>query len=209
MNVIPDTKRLWLCAGMFVLVITGCSPATITATTEPTQVQVATVTIAQPTATDGETTAPFELASIAIFADTVIPDRHSCKGEDISPELYWGDPPAGTQSFALTFNDPEARTSGWMHWVVFNIPAAVRGLTEAIEPGAIIEGTMVHGANDWGTLEYGGPCPPEGVTHRYVFTLYALDTLLDLEPGANKIELAAAIDGHILAQIELAASFTR
>src|SRR5687768_6569459 len=119
MNVIPDTKRLWLCAGMFILVITGCRTAKITATTERTQVQVATVTMAEAIATDTPTSAPFELASIAIFADTVIPDRYSCEGEDISPELYWGDPPAGTQSFALTFNDPEARSSGWMHWVVF------------------------------------------------------------------------------------------
>ncbi|MEX1071904.1 MAG: YbhB/YbcL family Raf kinase inhibitor-like protein [Anaerolineales bacterium] len=202
-------KRLWLCAGMLLLLLTACTPSQATATIEPTQAEIATVTMAEHAATTGQTIAPFELSGIAFEAEAVIPDRYSCKGEDISPELYWGDPPAGTQSFALLFNDPEARSSGWMHWVVYNIPAEARGLSEAIQPGAIIEGTMVHGSSDWGTLEYGGPCPPQGVTHRYVFTLYALDTLLDLDPGSSKTELIAAMDEHILAQIELAANFTR
>jgi Raf kinase inhibitor-like YbhB/YbcL family protein len=207
MNVISNTKRLRLCAGMLVLLLTACSPSS-TATVEPPQVQVATSTLAE-TATERATPAPFELIRTAFEAEGVIPDRYSCKGEDISPELSWGDPPDGTQSLAIIFEDPDASARGWVHWVIYSIPAETRHIAEAVEDGPVTYQGMVHGSSNFGTMDYRGPCPPQGSTHRYVFTLYALDVVLDLEPGANEIELLAAMDGHILAQTVLAANFTR
>jgi Raf kinase inhibitor-like YbhB/YbcL family protein len=208
MNVISNTKRLWLCAGMLISQVVACAPAP-TPTTEPTQVQTATSPLAEVIATEVPTPAPFELTSNAFQAEGVIPDRYSCKGEDVSPELTWGDPPDGTQSLAIIFEDPDASARGWVHWVIYSIPAETRHIAEAVADGPITDGGMVHGSSNFGTMDYRGPCPPQGSTHRYVFTLYALDQMLDLEPGANEIELLAAMDGHILEQAVLAANFTR
>jgi Raf kinase inhibitor-like YbhB/YbcL family protein len=149
---------------------------------------------------------PFELTSPAFENEGVIPDRFSCKGEDISPELVWGDPPEGTQSFALVFDDPGAP---WVHWVVYNLAPVLRGLPEAIPDGETVLDTARHGVNSWGTQDFRGPCPPAGSTHRYVFILYALDSTLNFDTVPDKRQLGAAMEGHILAQVELAANFTR
>ena len=170
---------------------------------QPTTTQTATST-SEPSATP----LPFELTSSAFESEGVIPDRYSCKGENISPELSWGDPPAGTESLALIFDDPSSGGS-WVHWVVYNLPSRAGSLLEAVPAGEDIAGGGTQGSNSWGALEYGGPCPPQGTTHRYVFIVYALDAMLDIEPGADKRELLAAMEGHILAEVELAASFTR
>jgi Raf kinase inhibitor-like YbhB/YbcL family protein len=154
------------------------------------------------------TRVPFVLSSAAFEAEGVIPDEYSCKGADLSPELAWGDPPVGTQSLALIFDDPSAGGT-WVHWAVYDLPATSRGLPAAIPTGADLSGGGLQGSNSWGELAYGGPCPPQGSTHTYVFTLYALDTALNLEPGASKRDLLAAMEGHVLETIELKASFTR
>ncbi|MEX1247649.1 MAG: YbhB/YbcL family Raf kinase inhibitor-like protein [Anaerolineales bacterium] len=125
------------------------------------------------------------------------------------PELRWGDPPEARKSFAIVFDDPDAGGGGWVHRVAYNIPSEARTMPEAVPAGAVIHDTAMHGANSWGTLDYRGPCPPRGSTHRYVFRHYALDLMLNLEAGASKRDLLAAMDGHILAQIELVAFFTR
>ena len=202
-------KQVWLCATLFVL-LSACAQAA----PEPTQTQPSATPPAakqNPSATiePSSTAMPFELSSPAFAPGSSIPARFACTGEDLSPELRWGDPPAGTQSFALIFDDPDAAGGFWVHWVAYNLPAKTRGLPEGVPAGETIGGAGLQGANGWGRLEYGGPCPPAGSTHRYVFILYGLDTALDLESGASKQELLAAMQGHILAQTELAASFTR
>lgn len=152
---------------------------------------------------------PFELTSLAFEDEAVIPNRFSCLAEDISPALSWGDPPAGAQSLALLFDDPDAPGGSWVHWIIYNLPAETRGLPEDFQPGAGVPVDGALGANSWGRTEYGGPCPPAGSTHRYVFTLYALDTTLSFETPPGKGDLLAAMDGHILAQTELYGNFSR
>lgn len=199
-------QRFWLYAA--IIILTACAPVEPSAGVTATTPQLATVTKDAPEARTlpEPTLAPFDLSSPAFEESGVIPDRFSCKGEDISPELNWGDPPVGTQSFALVFDDP---VPGWVHWVVYNIPAEARALQEGVEDGPIIQESMMHGANSWGTMDYRGPCPPQGSTHHYVFTLYAIDIFLDLEPGADKRDLLAAMNGHIVEQAQLTADFTR
>jgi Raf kinase inhibitor-like YbhB/YbcL family protein len=148
---------------------------------------------------------PFEITSTAFKQEEPIPPMYSCKGEDISPPLAWGDPPEGTQSFALIMDDPDAPGGTWDHWIVYNLPGDVRELPEGMERGDL--GTTF-GANSWGRVDYGGPCPPSG-THRYFFKLYALDTNLELGQGASKNQLQAAMEGHILAESELMGTFSR
>lgn len=132
-----------------------------------------------------------------------IPAEYTCDGKDISPRLDIKGVPADAKSLVLIMHDPDAPVSGgWTHWVVYNIPPTTRVIEEGKEP----EGTP--SKNSWGRTGYGGPCPPSG-THRYFFTLYALDTLLSLPEGSSKKEVEKAMLGHILAQTELIALYAR
>ena len=137
-----------------------------------------------------------------------IPAKYTCVGRNISPALSWGEPPAGTQSFALIMDDPDASGGTWVHWLLYNIPAAARSLPEdlAVTGKNVPEGQG--GENSWGDIGYGGPCTPSG-THRYFFKIYALDETVGLLPGANKGELLKAMQGHILAQGELMGTFSK
>lgn len=141
----------------------------------------------------------FSLTSSAFREGGSIPPRYSCKGKDVSPDLVWSEPPEGTASLALTLTDPDAR--GFVHWVVWNIPAAATGFTE----GAVPEGA-IQGRNSFRRDGWGGPCPPSG-SHHYVFTLYALDTTIDLPAGSSLIALQETMSGHVLAQAKLTGLF--
>ena len=142
------------------------------------------------------------LASPAFNAEEPIPVKFTCDGEDSSPELDWFGIPEGTVSMALIMDDPDAPVGTWVHWVLFNLPMDLSGLREGMT------GVGLDGANSWDQTGYGGPCPPSG-THRYFFKLYALDTDLDLEPGADKATLEAAMEDHILGQAELMGTYSR
>ncbi len=151
-----------------------------------------------------ETEVNMQLTSSAFAAGKPIPALYSCKGRDISPPLAWTDPPAGTQSLALIMDDPDAPMGTWDHWVLFNIPAETRALSEAFQVAAPLTG----GKNSWGKTTYGGPCPPSG-THRYFFRLYALDTNLSLSSTATKADVIAAMQGHTLGMAELMGVFSK
>jgi Raf kinase inhibitor-like YbhB/YbcL family protein len=131
-----------------------------------------------------------------------IPQKFTCDGEDISPELQWSEPPAGTKSFALIADDPDAPMGTWVHWVLFNLPAGTRSLPEGVPKQDSLQNGGVHGRNDFRKIGYGGPCPPPGKPHRYFFKLYSLDTTLNLKAGATKADVERAMKGHILAQGE-------
>ncbi|WP_298625145.1 YbhB/YbcL family Raf kinase inhibitor-like protein [uncultured Legionella sp.] len=146
-----------------------------------------------------ETTASFILESPAFKTNTLIPDYYSCSGKDISPPLSWKDVPAKTQSLAVVVLDPDAADGQWAHWLLFNIPPSIKNLKANSD---LPEGSGI-GKNSWETVEYRGPCPPIGAVHRYVFTLYALDTTLSLEDGASKDEVFNAMTGHVIGSAEL------
>jgi Raf kinase inhibitor-like YbhB/YbcL family protein len=157
-----------------------------------------------------EATMSLTLTSEAFSNGQSIPAKYSCVGRNISPALSWGEPPAGTQSFALIVDDPDAPMGTWVHWVVYNIQADRRSLPEDlpvtgknIDPEAIFVGK-----NSSGNIGYDGPCPPSG-THRYYFKLYALDALISLLPGASKEQVLKEMEGHILAQGELMGTFSK
>jgi Raf kinase inhibitor-like YbhB/YbcL family protein len=141
------------------------------------------------------------LTSPAFAPGSEIPVRFTCEGEDLSPALEWSGVPAGAASLALIFDDPDDTPTTWTHWVLYNLPAAAAGLAEGIAAADLPPGTL-QGRNDWKSTGFRGSCPPTG-RHRYVFKLFALDTVLpDLqEPFAADLE--AAMAGHILAKAEL------
>jgi Raf kinase inhibitor-like YbhB/YbcL family protein len=155
-----------------------------------------------------EETMALELASTAFGSGEPIPVKYSCDGLNISPPLSWGAPPEGAQSFALVAEDPDAPAGTWVHWVLYDLPVASRGLAEALPPDAVLSDGGLHGENSSRRLGYGGPCPPSG-THRYFFKLYALDSALNLEPGATASQVRQAMEGHVLAEGELMGTYSR
>jgi Raf kinase inhibitor-like YbhB/YbcL family protein len=130
-------------------------------------------------------------------------------GEDLSPPLHWGVPPAATRSFVLIVDDPDAPVGTWVHWVIYDIPLDLRGLTEGIPTKDHLPNGAMQGLNDFKRIGYGGPCPPPGKPHRYYFKLYALDAILKLKPRATKAHVSAACKGHVLAEAQLMGRFSR
>lgn len=150
-----------------------------------------------------------ELKSTAYRAGGPIPVRYSCDGGSVSPPLTWSRVPAGARSLALILHDPDApRRGGFTHWIVYNIDPRVKSLPEGIPPRDRVGSSLLQGVNDAGRSGYFGPCPPSG-THRYVLTLFALNTLLKLKPGASQPEVLAAMKGHILATAILVGTYSR
>jgi Raf kinase inhibitor-like YbhB/YbcL family protein len=146
----------------------------------------------------------FTLTSTAFEEGGSIPRRHSCDGDDVSPELQWSGAPDGTGALVLLMDDPDAR--GFVHWLVVDISAtASGGLPEGFSssPDAPRQGT-----NSFGSVGYRGPCPPSG-THRYVFTLFAVSAPLNV-PGEPDVEaVRSAMEGRILDQATLTGTYTR
>ncbi|MCE5215084.1 MAG: YbhB/YbcL family Raf kinase inhibitor-like protein [Methanobacterium sp.] len=138
----------------------------------------------------------------------VIPNIYSCNGINISPPLNWNDLPEDTESIALICEDPDAPGGIWTHWIIFNLPADTRNLPEHIMGREELDNGARHGLNDFGSVGYGGPCPPSG-THRYYFKIYALDIKLDLTSLIGRSDFLKGIQGHILDEGQIMGVFTR
>jgi Raf kinase inhibitor-like YbhB/YbcL family protein len=151
----------------------------------------------------------FELRSSVFAPSGTIPRKHTCDGPDLSPVLEWTNVPEGTKTLALICDDPDAPVGTWVHWVLYNLPAAVTSLPEGIPNSETTEQGASQGINDFRRIGYGGPCPPPGKPHRYFFKLYALDDKVPLSPGASKKELLKAMENHILGQAELMGTYAR
>ena len=150
-----------------------------------------------------------ELKTAAFRAGGTIPDQYTCSGENVSPALFWNQPPLGARSFALIMDDPDAPAGTWVHWVIYDLPASVRQLPEHVSPNDGSAAGGKQGLNDFQQVGYGGPCPPLGTPHRYFFRLYALDTVLNLRGTVHRHDVDAAMKGHILARAELMATYGR
>ena len=138
-----------------------------------------------------------------------IPETYTCSGENVSPPLSFGAFPAGTQSLVVICEDPDAPSGNFVHWVLYNIPPGTTSLARGIARKLVLPDGSAHGLNDFGRMEYSGPCPPKGKPHRYFFRLSALDTLLHLRAPVTRKTIGAAMAGHILANGDLMGTFTR
>lgn len=143
-----------------------------------------------------------KLTSSTFSNTTPIPAKYTCDGDDTSPPLYIEDVPHGAKSLALIADDPDAQGGAWVHWTLWGIPPETKKIGANLPPGA------TQGTTSFGKTEYGGPCPPHG-EHRYFFKLYALDTILDLPPAADKETLEEAMTGHVLEHAELMGTYAR
>jgi len=157
----------------------------------------------------GSSMSDFILSSPDFKTESVIPKLFTCLGTNISPTLNWRGAPSQTQSYALSVTDPDAPGGNFIHWVIYNIPKECHALPQNIPTTPRLDNHSLQGPNDFGTVGYKGPCPPPGETHRYVFTLYAVDQRLTLPPQATFLAMLEALKGHILAKAQLVALFTK
>jgi len=162
-----------------------------------------------PRPTPSEASMTFQLTSSAFEPSAAIPRQYTCDGADQSPPLAWTTPPEPTRSLALIVEDPDAPGSTFVHWVIFNLPPGVSAFAAGVVKQTVLPDGTRQGRNDFRRVGYGGPCPPRGEEHRYFFRLYALDTLLDVTPGASASELRSAMKGHVVSQSELMGTYGR
>lgn len=137
-----------------------------------------------------------------------------CQGDNVSPQLYWVDVPAGTQSFAITMYDKDAPSgSGWWHWMLFNIPVFVSEIAgDSGNPKAgLLPDACVQSLNDFGLYGYSGPCPPQGDgIHEYKITIYALDISdLGLSRDTNPAMAGFMINAHTIQKASLVMYYQR
>ncbi len=153
----------------------------------------------------------FRIKSADFTEGGAIPKKYTCEGDDLSPEISWENAPAGTKSYALIVEDPDAPMGTFTHWVVYDVPASTNRLVRGAGNQAVSKDNMKNGHTDFGRTGYGGPCPPKGHgRHRYYFKLMALDVAsLGLPSGATKNEVLMAMKGHVLSETTTMGVFQR
>ncbi len=168
----------------------GSKPVKPAGRTETTPIRVRTTPIS------------ITLSSPAFSAGAKIPAAYTCNGRDVSPPLRWSGVPANTRELALELIDRDAPGGPFIHWAVAGIPPSLGSLSagEAVPRGAVA------GRNGFGKDGYGGPCPPSGPAHRYVFALIALASPSGLSPGFSVASLPVS---RALALGELGATYAR
>ncbi|RLG74374.1 MAG: YbhB/YbcL family Raf kinase inhibitor-like protein [Thermoprotei archaeon] len=150
----------------------------------------------------------FTLESQVFENNTEIPVKYTCDGANLSPPLKWSGAPVETKTYVLIVFDPDAPGGLFIHWIIYNIPSEISELKEGI-PQENIVSEGLQGINDFGYIGYGGPCPPRGSKHRYVFLLFALDKELELNGGAGLNDVINNMRGHIIAYAKLVGVYGR
>jgi Raf kinase inhibitor-like YbhB/YbcL family protein len=144
------------------------------------------------------------VTSRSFVAKGSIPIDHTCGGKNVSPQLSWSAPPAGTRALAIELEDLDASHAGFTHWLVIDLPPDVTQLAEGVDASSV---HAVLGLNDFPDTRYDGPCPPHGEVHRYLFKVFALDAALGLHEGVARAAVDAAMSGHVLGEGQLLATF--
>jgi Raf kinase inhibitor-like YbhB/YbcL family protein len=144
-----------------------------------------------------------KIVSRAFAHDKFIPDKYTCNGHNVSPPLEWTDVPHAAKELVLIVDDPDAPSGTFVHWLLYGLQPTQSELDEDISTEtASLPNGMRQGMNGFQKLGYAGPCPPSG-THRYYFHLYAVDSNLNLPPGAKREQVDQAIKNHVLEEAEL------
>lgn len=143
------------------------------------------------------------ITSTAFQHQQGIPSKYTCDGADVNPPLFFTDIPKETKNLLLLVDDPDAPSGTWHHWTIYNMSPDTKEIRENSKPSSGHEGMT-----SFGKTGYGGPCPPRG-THGYVFTLYALDTILDLPDNATYNEIQSAMDIHVIDKAQLVGQYSR
>jgi Raf kinase inhibitor-like YbhB/YbcL family protein len=146
------------------------------------------------------------VTSSSFPSNGAIPIDETCDGANRSPQLSWSAPPAGTQTFAIVADDPDAPSGTFTHWIAYNLSADLRAMPEGADPSS---GGGATGTNDFGHPAYEGPCPPRGQMHRYFFHVFALNARVDPPPLPARDAIVSAMSGHVLAEGALMGVYSR
>jgi hypothetical protein len=138
-----------------------------------------------------------------------IPQRHTCDKENVSPALAWDNVPERTESLAIICDDPDAPHGIFVHWVLYNLPRGTAEILEDVPKDEELPSGAHQGMNDFRETGYGGPCPPHDTEHRFIYHVYALDTMLHPIKSMTRAQLLMSMDGHMLAQGELMGMYRR
>jgi Raf kinase inhibitor-like YbhB/YbcL family protein len=141
-----------------------------------------------------------DISSDVFKSNGFIPKKYTCDGENVSPPLNINKIPEEAKSIAIIFEDPDAPISTWVHWLIWNIP-----ITHLLKENNVVG---KQGVNDFSKHFYCGPCPMNG-THRYIFKVYALDTILNMPDNTKKHQLLRAMSNHIIGYGELVGIYKR
>ena len=144
-----------------------------------------------------------KISSPAFENDGEIPKKHTCNGANVNPPLKIENVPSNTKSLAFVFDDIDVPRGTYVHWILWNIDPRLREIKENSVP----EGAL-QGVNDFKKRNYGGPCPP-GRAHKYIFKIYALDTLLHLNHNSTNKDLERAMEAHIISRAQLTGVYKR
>lgn len=150
-----------------------------------------------------------ELQISAFPREGSIPKTFTADGSDFSPALAWTTPPEKTKAFALIMDDPDAPAGLWTHWTLYDLPPGTTSLGENCPKAPTLPNGSRQGKNTWGRVGYNGPSPPPGKPHRYFFKLFALSSPLELEAGATRDQVDAALRGKVLAEAQWMATYGR
>lgn len=196
-------KLRWFLCGTLLLVFVmmgGCTaPSPSGATTVATQI---------PAAATGVTGNTFSIQVDSISTGQALPAANTCTGAMESPDLRWQGVPAGAESLVLVVDDPDAPGGTFTHWLVYNIPPGSSGLPRAQSASKVLADGSQQGDSSTGSRGYYPPCPPIGQEHRYIFRLYALDTMISM-PTTDRNGIDAAMSGHVIAVAEIGTTFRR
>ena len=150
-----------------------------------------------------------EVKSSAFAEGGMIPVKYTGRGENISPPIELGNLDSRVKTIAIIMDDLNHPLGIYNHWVIWNIPAQLGKIPENVPKGEVVDilGNAIQGKSEYGGRHYyRGPLPPFGV-HKYIFKVYALDVVLELDKNANKKELKKAMEGHIIQYGELNGKF--
>ncbi len=163
-----------------------------------------------PEGTPGLPQDPMTVTSTGFADRERIPDKYTCEGENLSPDLAWDNVPTGTAAFAIICDDPTKRDSRWDHWAIFNIPPSVRSLPEGVTPETDLGFPVNWCLNSWQRMKYDGPCPPPGdETHRYHYRIFALSKPVELPDKVLRSELLETMRPTILGWATLVGTYSR
>jgi Raf kinase inhibitor-like YbhB/YbcL family protein len=150
----------------------------------------------------------FALRIDSLAYGAILPDLYTCTGSSESPEVSWSGIPEGTQSLVLILDDPDAPSGVFTHWIVYNVPLTTDSFRRDQPNEKVLSDGSQQGVNTAGTRGYYPPCPPVGSTHRYVFHVYAVDTMITM-PTADRKSIDYELTGHILGNVEFETKFGR
>ncbi|MGD0535692.1 MAG: YbhB/YbcL family Raf kinase inhibitor-like protein [Methanoregula sp.] len=191
------------CLMVLLVLICGCTAPVASPPDSPTSPATTSISTLVPAAAEN-----FTLTVDSVAPGATLPQEFTCTGSSRTPGVSWENVPAGTKSFVLILDDPDAPSGTFTHWLVYNIPPDAMSIDPGQPDGKVLSDGAQNGVNSADSRGYYPPCPPSGKTHRYIFRLYAVDMIIS-QPNADRSSIDWALSGHMLGESHVVTTFKR